>query len=80
MKNRTTPIVLTALGAALLLSAPSYAQDRPHSVAPPPKSAHKSFLRGQGTEAGKVTEVPQSDAAQMKEISESQRSDNMLAK
>jgi hypothetical protein len=80
MRNRTTPIVLTAVGAALLFAAPSYAQDRPHSVAPPPKSAHKSFLKAEGTAAGKVTEVPQSDAAKMKDIPEGKRSDNTLLK
>jgi hypothetical protein len=75
MKNRTTPIVLTAMGVALLLGTPSYAQDRPTSVPAPPPSAHKSLLKGPAAAAGKVTEAPLGDA-KMKDIPDTQRSDN----
>jgi hypothetical protein len=75
MKTRSTPIVLAALSVALLLGTSSYAQDRPTSVPAPPPSSHKSLLKGPANTAGKVTEVPLADA-KMKDIPDTQRSDN----
>jgi hypothetical protein len=83
MTNQTTPIVFTALGAALLLAAPSYAQnlDKPPSAPPPPPAAQKSLSKAPTTTSGKftLTEMPGSGSA-AKDVPEPPRTDNKFIK
>ena len=83
MKHRTTAIGLAALGTALLLGAPSYAQnlDKPPSATPPAPSAQKSWLKKPSSTTGKfsVSSAPASAEA-AKDLPEAPRADSKFMK